>query len=101
MLLYNVTIKIDRKIREEWLQWMRSAHIPKTKNKSGFIGHRICRLLGTDESDGFTYAVQYLCPDVGVFRDFQLEYQDEMETEMMQRFPNQFVHFSSLLEIIE
>lgn len=101
MLLYNVTVKIDRNIQEDWLQWMRSTHIPRMKREGQFIGHRICRLLGTDESDGFTYAVQYLCPDKSVFRTYQLEQKDKMEAAMMERFPNQFVHFSSLLEIIE
>lgn len=101
MLLYNVTVKVDRKIQVDWLQWMRSSHIPKMMRLGEFAGHRICRLLGTDESDGYTYAIQYLCTEIPAFQHFQIEHEANMEVEMMQKFPNQFVHFSSLLEIIE
>gem|GEM_PF-5619184 len=27
-ILYNVTINIDHNTSEEWLQWMKSTHIP-------------------------------------------------------------------------
>ncbi|MEM9990256.1 MAG: DUF4286 family protein [Bacteroidota bacterium] len=101
MLIYNVTIKIDRNIQKEWMRWMRAVHIPKMQREGNFVGHRICKLLGTDERDGFTYAVQYLCPDVGVYRQFQLKKEAQLDQTMLQRFPNQLVHFASVLEILE
>lgn len=101
MYLYNVTYKINLEIEEAWLQWMRSTHIPKVVRVGNFLGHRICKLLGVDESDGITYAIQYLVPDIPTFQTFRKEHLDEMKEAHQKQFASQYVSFSTVLEIIE
>lgn len=101
MYLYNVTYKIDEAIETEWLQWMRNTHIPKVVRAGNFLGHRICKLLGLQEDDGMTYAIQYLVPDMGTFKDFQKEEAEKYQKMHRDQFTNRYVSFSTVLEIIE
>ncbi|MEM0991660.1 MAG: DUF4286 family protein [Bacteroidota bacterium] len=101
MYLYNVTYKIDEDIERDWLQWMRSTHIPKVVRMGQFLGHRICKLIGLDESDGITYAIQYMCPDIPTFQAYRKQYADEHQTIHAKQFLNKYVSFSTILEIIE
>jgi len=61
MILYNVTVKIDRAIDADWLQWMRERHIPEVMDTGIFTENKLYRLLDQDESEGITYAIQYAC----------------------------------------
>lgn len=101
MYLYNVTYKIDVEIEDNWLQWMRSTHIPKVVRTGDFLGHRICKLLGLEEDDGITYAIQYLVPDMDNYQRFEQQYKAALDTLHAQQFKNRYVFFSTILEIIE
>jgi hypothetical protein len=101
MYLYNVTYKIDHSIESFWLQWMRLNHIPKVVRTGNFLGHRVCKLLDMEEEDGVTYAVQYLCPDISTFKAYQQDYASDQKEEHSKQFLNQYVSFSTVLEIIE
>ncbi|MEM9888807.1 MAG: DUF4286 family protein [Bacteroidota bacterium] len=101
MYLYNVTYKIDENIEKEWLQWMRSTHIPKVVRMGNFLGHRICKLIGLNETDGITYAIQYLCPDIKTFQAYRENHSDEHKKIHAKQFLNKYVSFSTVLEIIE
>jgi hypothetical protein len=41
MILYNVTVKIEADAQEDWLQWMKSTHIPDVMDTGLFLGYRI------------------------------------------------------------
>lgn len=101
MYLYNVTYKIDHDIEDKWLEWMRLTHIPKVVRTGNFLGHRVCKLLGMEEEDGITYAIQYLCPDISTFNAYQRDHASEQKTEHARQFVNQYVSFSTILEIVE
>ena len=45
MLIYNVTIKVDRIIAREWLQWLQQEHIPAIMATGCFTEYRVVRLL--------------------------------------------------------
>ena len=38
MILYNVTIKVDHDIHDEWMEWMKQTHIPQVLETGLFIG---------------------------------------------------------------
>ena len=59
MILYNVTISIDQSCEDEWLDWMRSIHIPDVIKTGFFKECKICRLIDGEEKGGKTYAVMY------------------------------------------
>lgn len=101
MILYNVTVKIDVAIHQEWLQWVKTQYIPLMLSTGLFVSHRICHLLGQDESDGVTYAIQYFCKDIPSFNLFQQKYAAKIQATHKERYENQFVDFITLLEVID
>jgi len=101
MYLYNVTYKVDHEVEEQWLQWMRSTHIPRVVRVGQFLGHRICKLVGMDEPDGVTYAIQYMCPDIPTFQTYQEEHSENLKRAHAVQFKNHYVSFSTILEIVE
>lgn len=101
MLLYNVTVKIDLEIHDEWIRWMREKHIPDVMHTGMFSSYRICRLLEQDESDGITYAVQYFCENLDRYWAYQEKYAPALQAEHAKTFVNRFVAFRTLLKILD
>ncbi|MEL6638727.1 MAG: DUF4286 family protein [Bacteroidota bacterium] len=99
MILYNVTIKIDPEVADEWLVWMRRVHIPEVMKTGLFTDYRLCRVL-VDESDGRTYSVQYSCPDLATLERYQKEHAAALQADHRQRYRDRYVAFRSLLEVL-
>lgn len=101
MYLYNITYKVENDAAEMWLNWMQLVHVSKVVQAGNFLGHRICKLMGVDESDGITYAVQYMVPDVKTYNTYQKNFAKVLGRELLEKFPNQYVEFSTVLKILE
>ncbi len=101
MILYNVTIKIDHAAHDEWLEWMKTVHIPDVMATGIFLEYRMGRLLGLDEPDGITYAIQYYCTDLVAFEQYQSYFAQKLQAEVNEKFRGKFVAFRTLLEIVE
>jgi hypothetical protein len=60
MFLYNVTIKVKAEIHTDWLEWLKTEHIPDVMSSDCFSSSKVLRLLEVDDSEGPTFAVQYV-----------------------------------------
>ena len=58
MIIYNVTIKIDNGVADEWVKWMKTEHMPELMSTGLFNDYRLCKLLEQEESEGVTYTAQ-------------------------------------------
>ncbi len=101
MILYNITVKINHEVHDEWLRWMREEHIPDVMATDVFEEYKLSRLLGVDESDGVTYAVQYLASSMEAFHIYQEKHAYRLQTAHASRFPNQYVVFRTILSVVE
>lgn len=100
MILYNVTVKIEKNIEGEWVRWMQQVHIPDVMKTGLFREYKLCRLL-LGEDDGVTFAVQYLCDDLSAFKAYQDTHAAELQKAHSERFPNKFVAFRTLMEVLQ
>jgi len=100
MILYNVTVKILNEFKADWLDWMKTVHIPDVMNTGLFIENKICRIIEEDP-DGETYAIQYFCKDMDAFMKYQNEHAKELQKEHTQRYDGKYVAFRTLMEVIE
>lgn len=102
MILYNVTVKIDRSVHEAWLDWMRSEHIPDVMATGFFTKHLMVRLLDPPaDEDGITYAVQYFCKNIEALRRYQSEEAPALQAKHFERFQGKFVAFRTVMKIVE
>jgi len=100
MLLYNVTIKIEEHAKTSWLKWMQETHIPAMLATGKFVHARMCRVLLAEETDGITYAVQYLTPSREMLEKYYEEDANHLRTAAHEQFPDMFVAFRTELEVI-
>lgn len=99
MILYNVTVKIDRDVHDDWLSWMREVHIPDVLATGHFVSHRICRLLH-EEEDGVTYAIQYFAHSTDDIQAYQERHAQRLQAEHTRRYKDRFVAFRTLMEVV-
>ena len=100
MILYNLTIKIDTVIENQWLDWMQTEFIPHILNSQRFSDHKLCRLLGLEEADGITFALQLFCKNIQDLESFKKEEESNIQVELLRKFPNQLVFFPTAMEIL-
>ena len=61
MILYSVTINIEKEIEEEWLNWMKQIHIPSMLDTKLIAENKILKhQTEVGESEGITYSFQYI-----------------------------------------
>lgn len=100
MIIYNVTIKLDNKIADAWLQWMKEAHITDVINTGCFTKATILRLIDVDDTDGPTYAVQYQAESKADYHRYIEKFAEAMRKKATDKWRDQFVAFRSLLEVV-
>lgn len=99
MILYNVTVKVDTEIQEEWLEWMQQKHIPAVMATGKFVEYKLCRILH-EEPDGVTYAIQYFSPDMKTFHQYYAQDAPRLQKAHQDRFGNRFVAIRTLMEVL-
>jgi hypothetical protein len=100
MILYNVTVSIDPAVKEEWLDWMRTTHIPDVMATGHFKESRISRVHGEEEG-GETFAITYLCFSEERYQEYQREHAPRLQQHHIERFSGKFAAFRTLLSVIE
>ncbi|QES87529.1 DUF4286 family protein [Rhizosphaericola mali] len=58
LFIHNETLKIDWQIHDSWKDWILEKRIPILKKIEGVTEVRLLKLVGLDETDGPTYALQ-------------------------------------------
>lgn len=100
MILYNVTLSIDPAISEDWLEWMRSKHIPDVMATGCFVESRLSRVHGEEEG-GVTYSVMYLSPNQEKIDEYREIHAPALQKDHSERYSGRFAAFRTLLSVIE
>lgn len=101
MIIYNITVNIDEDVHEDWINWMKTVHIPDVMNTGFFLENKICKVLSTQEDEtGHTYAIQYTCANMEDLDDYQENHAPQLQKEHFERYDGKFVAFRTLLEIV-
>ena len=99
MIIYNVTISIDKEMEKTWIDWMKSTHIPDVMNTGMFLDCKISRVLA-EEAGGFTYVIQYSCKDMQTYKQYQNEFAAKLKAEHSKKFGGEFAAFRTILEVV-
>ena len=100
MLLYNITNKIEHGIHDEWVSWMQSAYIPYVMECGVFEEYKFSRMLGVDEVDGPTYALQFTVSSRPAFDIYQEKFAYDHQQMHDLRYKGNFVTFRSVLQVV-
>lgn len=100
MILYNVTVSIDAIVEQDWLEWMRTKHIPEVIATGCFLEGRLSR-IHAEEEGGLTYAVSYVSPSQEKFEEYQSTHAPTLQKEHIERYSGKFAAFRTLMTIVE
>lgn len=100
MVVYNVTVGIDKAAEEEWLFWMKTKHIPDVMQTGLFIDNKIYKVL-TDEPDNISYSVQYFAETLDHVDRYLNEFAAALIREHNEKFKNRHVAFRTLLQSVD
>jgi hypothetical protein len=98
MILYSVTVNIDKAIESEWLQWMKKVHIPEIMATGLLEGNKLLRLLTEIENEGITYSCQYYFQSMEDYFTYQNLHDTAHQQKHHSLFQNKYVSFRTLLE---
>jgi hypothetical protein len=101
MIIYNITIKIDWSIAEDWLDWMQNIHIPEVLETGCFDKHQLVRLLQVDEVEGPTYAAQYYATTLTKYDAYMQYYAPALRKKISDRWGDKYVDFRTLMQVID
>ncbi|XZF13789.1 DUF4286 family protein [Chitinophagaceae bacterium MMS25-I14] len=101
MIIYNVTVKVEAEIAREWVNWMKTDHMPELMSTGLFTDARLCRLLEQDELEAVTYSAQYTCNSIAEYNTYIGEYAPVMRDKSFRRFGNRFIAFRTIMEVEE
>lgn len=100
MIVYNVTTNVSWAIHDDWLQWLKQEHIPRMLQTGCFFESRILRLLEIDDEHGPTYAIQLHASSAADYQAFIERYAESLHQEAHERWSNQIIAFSSVMEVL-
>ena len=100
MIVYNVTVNIDKGIVDDWLTWMQEIHIPEVMNTGIFLKSQINRVITQDDT-GSTFAIAYTCLSMKDLHQYQINFATELQQQHMSRYGDKAVAFRTLMEVIQ
>lgn len=100
MIIYNVTVKIEHVIANQWLLWLKNVHIPELIGTGCFTHATILRLMEVDETDGPTYAIQYHAESKALYNRYIDKFSDDMRKKSIDKWGNQFIAFRSVMQVV-
>ncbi len=100
-IIYNVTIKIESSIHEEWLAWMKEVHIPDVMKTGYFSSWKLTRIIEDPDEHGVGYAIQYQTSKIEDLIAYQKMDAHRLQKAHAERYGQQYVAFRTVLEILE
>lgn len=101
MIIYNVTVKIESSIHDDWLQWMTQKHIQDVMDTGLFTDAQIRRLLIDHEDGDTTYSIQYRLKSMDDLQQYQDQHAKRLQAEHTERYKGKYVAFRTLMEEIQ
>jgi hypothetical protein len=101
MIQYNVTVKIDRRVHDEWIRWMLEHHIPEVLGTGLFTENTVSRMLEEDDEEGITYAFQYYLRSLDDYRTYLQSHAPALQKDHRERYEGQFVAFRTVMEVVQ
>ncbi|HEX8355806.1 MAG TPA: DUF4286 family protein [Segetibacter sp.] len=100
MIIYNITIKVDWIIAEDWLLWMNKVHIPQVLQTECFYKHQLLRLLQVEETEGPTYAVQFVANTLTKYDEYLLHHAPDLNKQVSDKWGDKYLDFRTLMQVV-
>lgn len=100
MIIYNVTVRVEHSIADDWLTWLKEDHIPDIISTGCFTHATILHLLELDDTEGITYAVQYHADSKTMYDHYIEQFADTMRKSGIDKWGNKFIAFRTVMQVV-
>jgi len=100
MVVYNITYLVEHSIHENWLEWMKSVHIPEMLSTGHFQRFQILRLREVDETEGISYAIQFYVNDLESYNTYIAKSAPTLRLKVNEQWGDRVIGFRTLMEIV-
>ncbi|HEX5655316.1 MAG TPA: DUF4286 family protein [Chitinophagaceae bacterium] len=100
MIIYNVTVKVQPGIADDWLHWLKEEHIPAMKGTGCFTHAVVLQILEPEDAEGITYAVQYHAESKALYNRYIERYADTMRQKGIIKWGDQFIAFRTVMQVV-
>jgi len=100
-IIYNVTTKVEPTIADAWLQWLLNEHIPSVMKTNCFFDYKVVRLLDVDDSEGPTYAIQYVAESKADYNRYIELYASQLSKRSFEKWSDRCISFASVMEVVK
>ncbi len=102
MILFSLTVNIDKEVEAEWLEWMKVSFIPSLWLTGYFQEKRFLRLLNEEEENaGVTYSLQLTVSDLQQVKEFEVQHLQDFRLMLYGKYTGRLVDFYTILETVD
>ena len=101
MILYNVTVAVDKAVEDEWKLWMKSVHMPEVLGTGFFVEAKLFRVMYADDPESSSYSCQYFAKSLSDFEAYMKKDAPALQQKHLAKFPNRVAAFRTLLESVD
>lgn len=99
MIIYQVQVKIDKNIKDEWTNWMISKHIPDVLLTGFFLSANLFQV--SEDGERNTFIVQYLPKSIDALNVYREKFSPALQKEHYDKFKDKFTASRSVLNLIK
>lgn len=100
MILYNITTNVTPDIEGDFVQWMKSVHIPEVLETGIFLEHKFYKLLHESEDGSINYSIQFFTESMEKMMEYEHRHAPGLRAKTRERYQDKAVSFRSLLETV-
>lgn len=83
---YEVTMEVDSSIAEEWVEYMRSEHIPEVMQTGVFISCQFLRIIEPSKDGLECFRITYEAKSLSAIQDYRAELSPELQRKHNARY---------------
>lgn len=101
MIIYNVTIHIEKSSEQEFVQWMQAEHINEVLATKKFIKATFLKILEDDNETGSTYACQYSAENQENLQAYYQDFAPVLRQKGKEKFGEKMLAFRTELQVLK
>jgi hypothetical protein len=95
VLIYQVQVKPDASIHDDWVAWMEEVHIPEVMATGCFTKYEM--LCGQDEGNS-VYVIRYFAAHRSDYEHYASEFAAKLQLSHTERYEGKFIAQRLILE---